>query len=66
MVHRFQVFLLHLIDIDGRVVTRGQGKGQAADNQLHCVASVGRERDPITQASTWQRLKTQWDQHRFR
>jgi len=51
MVHRFQVFLLHFVDVDGRVVSGSKRKRQATNNDLHCVASIGRERDLITQGS---------------
>jgi len=37
--------LLNFIDVDGRVVPGSERKRHAADNQLQCVASVGRKRD---------------------
>jgi hypothetical protein len=43
---------LNFIDVDGRVVPRSERKRDTANNQLQCVASVGRERDLSRSAAT--------------
>jgi len=47
-----QAGLLYFIEVDGRVVSHSKRKPHANNNQLHCVVSVGLERDLITQGST--------------
>jgi hypothetical protein len=46
-VKRLLARLLDFIDVDNRVVASRKRKGQSANNDLHCVTSVGWECDLV-------------------